>query len=391
MGKSEVMTGNEAAAIAAVLSRAQVVSTCPTAQQAELVNSLAARCCGEGAGARFIEAESERSALAVLVGASSAGARTFTAAASQSLASAHELLFWAAYARLPIVLACANSAIGPGFNMWSDTTDSAAQRDTGWIQLYCETNQEVLDSIIIAYRLAEEVSLPVMVNYDAFVLSHTYETVELPEQKEVDGYLGERKASPVLDTAEPRTFGPYTGPDHYMEFRRIMEEAHEGAGRAFENAAKDFARSFHRRYSAVERIFTKGSEVVIVAAGSIAGTARAACERMRKGGELAGFVKMRMMRPSPTEAIREAVGNRAGAAMTRRLAVIDRSAAHGSAGPWAHDIRAALAGMRGAPKVIGIHAGLGGRDVCIDDIENAYEQVKIAKDGVETIWVGFEK
>ena len=195
--------GNHATSHGVRLARAQVISAYPITPQTQIVEELSEMCADGRLNAHFIKVESEHSAMACLIGASQAGVRCYTATSAQGLALMHELLFWASYARLPIVMTDVNRAMAPGWSIWSDQTDSLAQRDTGWVQIYCETNQEVLDTTIVAFKLAEETSLPVMVVYDAFILSHTYEPVEIPDQKDVDAFLPPRKAKLTLDPKNP--------------------------------------------------------------------------------------------------------------------------------------------------------------------------------------------
>ncbi|MFA5812446.1 MAG: pyruvate ferredoxin oxidoreductase, partial [bacterium] len=312
MPTTEVLMGNHATSHAVKLARTQVIAAYPITPQTQIVEELSEMCARGELHARFIKVESEHSAMACCIGAAQAGARAFTATSSQGLALMHELLFWAAYGRLPLVMVDVNRAMAPGWNIWSDQTDSLAQRDTGWIQIYCETNQEVLDTVLMAFRLAETVQLPVMVVYDAFILSHTYEPVEIPDQKDVDRFLPQPRPKFKLDTKEPRTFNPLVNPENFMEFRHIMEQAHEQAKRAYRDVAHDYAKRFHRRYDAIELIDGEDAETLLVTSGSITSTARVAQAELRAKGEKVGLLKMRMFRPFPTELLREIVGNAGG-------------------------------------------------------------------------------
>jgi pyruvate/2-oxoacid:ferredoxin oxidoreductase alpha subunit len=388
---TEVLMGNHCTSHGVKLCRAQVIAAYPITPQTQVVEELSEMCARGEMPARFIKVESEHSAMACCIGAAQAGARAFTATSSQGLALMHELLFWAAYGRLPIVMAEVNRAMAPGWNIWSDQTDSLAQRDTGWMQIYCETNQEVLDTMIMAYRLAEAVSLPAMVVYDAFILSHTYEPVEIPDQKSVDRFLPPRAAKFRLDTKEPRTFNPLVTPEHYMEMRHIMEEAHGHARRAYNDVAHEFERRFGRRYGAVEAFHAEDAEVLIATSGSITSTARVAVERLRSRGEKVGLVKLRLFRPFPADAVREAIGDAGGGRRIKRVAVIDRNISHGAGGIWAQEIRSALCGVENAPEVVGIHAGLGGRDVTPETIEEAYSAAKGHDRPDHPIWIGLKE
>ena len=212
----KVLTGNQSAAWGAMCAQAQVVSAYPITPQTTIIEELANLVANGMLDARFIKVESEHSAMAGCIGAQAAGARTFTATSSQGLALMHELLHWAALGRLPVVMADVNRAMAPGWSIWTDQNDSLAQRDTGWLQYYCESNQEVLDTVIQAYKVAETVDLPVMLVLDAFFLSHTYEAVHIPSQDETAEYLPPYKPSIYLDVKDPHAFGGIVPQDVYI-------------------------------------------------------------------------------------------------------------------------------------------------------------------------------
>jgi pyruvate/2-oxoacid:ferredoxin oxidoreductase alpha subunit len=341
--------------------------------------------------AKFIKVESEHSAMACCIGASQTGVRTFTATSSQGLALMHELLFWAAYGRLPIVLCNVNRAMAPGWNIWSDQTDSLAQRDTGWVQIYCETNQEVLDTVLMSFKLAESVKLPVMVVYDAFILSHTYEPVEIPDQKDVDRFLPPFTTETPIDPAQPRTYNPLTTPEHYMEFRAIMEEAHGRTLQAYSDVARDYARRFKRHHDIVELIDADDADILLVTTGSVTSTARVAIRELRSRGEKVGLCKIRMFRPFPTEALRSALGNIGSGRRIAKIAVLDRNISHGAGGIWAQEIRAILSGIATAPEIFSFHIGLGGRDVTPESIAEAYAYTKDHARPEGAVWIGLKK
>ncbi len=391
MSKAEVMMGNHATSHGVRLARTQVIAAYPITPQTQVVEELSEICARGELDARYIKVESEHSAMACCIGASQAGARTFTATSSQGLALMHEMLFWAAYGRFPIVLTNVNRAMGPGWNIWSDQTDSLAQRDTGWIQIYCETNQEVLDTVLISFKLAETMNLPVMVVYDAFILSHTYEPVELPDQKTVDNFLPPRNAEFKLDTNDPRAFNPLTTPEHYMEFRYTMEEAHQETKQVFEDINKKFEKSFGRSYEIVELIDAEDAETLLITTGSVTSTARVALKQLRESGEKVGLCKIRLFRPFPDEAVREAFGNITGERKFKKIAVLDRNISHGSGGIWSQEIKSALFGLKDAPEVFSFHIGLGGRDITPESIREAYDYMNDHETQEETIWIGLKK
>ena len=329
--------------------------------------------------------------MACCIAASQAGARAFTATSSQGLALMHELLFWAAYGRLPIVLVNVNRAMAPGWSIWSDQTDSLAQRDTGWIQIYCETNQEVLDTVLMSYRLAEKVRLPVMVVYDAFILSHTYEPVEVPDQKDVDRFLPAYHPKYRLDSEDPHTFSPLTTPEHYMELRHIMEEAHSQAKQVYEDVARSFAKRFKRHYDVIELTAADDADILLVTSSSCTSTARVAVEQLRAKGEKVGLCKIRMFRPFPVEALREALGNLKGGHRIDKIAVLDRNISHGAGGIWAQEIRAALSEVSTAPRIFSFLIGLGGRDITPESIAQAYCYTRDHELPGPPVWIGLKK
>lgn len=387
---TEVLMGNHATSWGVKLSRAQVIAAYPITPQTQIVEELSEMCARGELAAKFIKVESEHSAMACCIGASQAGARSFTATSSQGLALMHELLFWAAYARLPVVLCNVNRAMAPGWNIWSDQTDSLAERDTGWIQIYCETNQEVLDTVIMSFRLAESVNLPVMIVYDAFILSHTYEPVEIPDQKDVDRFLPIFNPKQRIDTEKPKTFNPLTSPDHYMEFRAIMEEAHTKVPHIYNDIAKDYSKRFHRHHNILELIDSEEAETLIVTSGSMTSTARVAIRALRAKGEKVGLCKMRMFRPFPVKTLKEALLHNGKTQKISKLAVLDRNISHGAGGIWAQEIKAAFSNESNAPRIFSFHIGLGGRDITLESITEAYTYMKDHEYPEGPIWIGLK-
>jgi len=353
----KVIMGNHAVSYGVQLARAQVIAAYPITPQTQIVEMLSEMCADGLLNAKFIKVESEHSAMAACVGASSAGARAFTATSSHGLALMHEMLHWAAGARLPIVMANVNRALGPGWSIWTEQTDSLAQRDTGWLQFYCENNQEVLDTVIQAFKIAEQVLLPVMLVLDAFVLSHTEEPVDLPDQGLVDEYLPPYEAQYKLDPSDPHAFGPMVSPDHYMEMRYKIQKAMEEAVEAARRADEEFSEVFGRNYGLVEPYRLEDAAVVLVTSATITGTAREVIDQLREEGERVGLLKVRMFRPFPFRDVREAL---AGA---KKVAVIDRNISFGHGGIFAEEIKSALYNSPAKPPLFGFVIGLGGRDV----------------------------
>lgn len=382
-GQVKVITGNYAVAYAAKLARVQVVSAYPITPQTSIVEKLSEMCGSGELPAEFIKVESEHSAMSCLVGASLAGVRAFTATSSHGLAYMHEVLHWAAGQRLPIVLVNVNRAMGPGWNIWSDQTDSLSQRDTGWAQLYCESNQEALDTVIQAFRIAEQVYLPVMVVLDAFSLSHTSEGVEIPPQAAVDRYLPRFQPEVRIDTREPRFFGALVMPEHYMEHRWLMEEASRRILRVALQADREYGRIFGRSYGIVERYRTAGARLLLMATGTVASTAKEVVDAWRRRGRRVGLIRPRLFRPFPAEELRAACQG------TRRLAVIDRNNSFGSGGIFATETRAALYGLPAArrPEVLSYVAGLGGRDITPDVIDRVLSAAWAGRAEARGTWV----
>jgi pyruvate/2-oxoacid:ferredoxin oxidoreductase alpha subunit len=333
--------------------------------------------------ARFVAVESEHSAMATCAGASQAGLRAFTATSSHGLAYMHEMLHWCAGARLPIVLANVNRAMGSPWNIFVDQSDSLSQRDTGWMQYYCENNQEVLDTIIQAFKVAERVLMPAMVCLDAFFLSHTSEPVAIPSQEAVDAFLPPFTPPFSLDTSSPHAFGGIVLGDGYMELRARMQEAMQDAVGVADAAAREYADQFGRFHPLVDRFPDGPADVLVVTSGTLAGTARVTVGARRAAGESVGLVKLRLFRPFPFEHVRAAL---AGA---KKIAVIDRNISFGHGGIMASEIRAALCNQPNAPVVFSFIAGLGGRDVTPEVIDDVVGHV-VEHDApdADTLWVG---
>jgi len=379
----QVIEGSHGVAEAVRLARVQVVSAYPITPQTHIVERISEFCAGGTLDARFLRVESEHSALAALIGASSSGVRTFTATSSQGLAFMHELLHWASGARLPIVMAEVNRALAPGWNIWTDQTDSLAQRDTGWIQLYCEDGQEVLDTTIQAFRLAEGVNLPVMVVLDAFFLSHTYEPVDIPAQEDVDRFLPPFQPVFELDTEHPCAFGQLATPNVYMEMRYSIQQAMESAREALARVEDSFNDIFGRRYGCVEAVCTEDAEIVLVTSGTVTSTARLVVEELRSRGQKVGMLKIKLFRPFPREEIRRAISR------VPKIAVVDRNFSFGASGIFAQEVRAALCNVHHRPLVFGYVCGLGGRDVTADLLVEILQRTRNATGpDPEDIWTG---
>jgi pyruvate/2-oxoacid:ferredoxin oxidoreductase alpha subunit len=382
----EVIEGSHAVAEAVRLARVKMMSAYPITPQTHIVEELSKYCAEGKINGSFMCVESEHSAMASVIGAASGGVRTFTASSSHGLALMHEMLHWAAGARLPIVMAEVNRALGPGWNLWMDQSDSLAQRDTGWIQLYCEDGQEALDTVLQAYRLAEILSLPVMVVLDAFFLSHTYEPVDIPDQGAVDRFLPAYVPKIQMDTKNPCALNQMAPPPVYMEMRRSMQSAMEMAPAVFGRVEDEFFSVFERRYGPVDAFFCDDAEVILVMAGTMASTCRQMVMDLREQGEKVGLLKLKMFRPFPAEAIYQHLRS------AKKIAVVDRNCSFGVGGIFAQEIRASLYNRPDRTPVFSYIAGLGGRDITVQTLETIYLMTcEQAAPQPESVWVGLNE
>jgi len=375
------LTGNFAAAYGATSAKVNVIAAYPITPQTTIVEILSEIVADGLLEADFIKVESEHSAMAACIGAQAAGVRTFTATSSQGLALMHELLHWAARGRLPIVMANVNRAMGPGWSIWADDTDAVAQRDTGWIQVFCENNQEVYDTILMSYKIGErpDILLPSLVNLDAFFLSHTSQVVDMRDQKKIDTFIGKYKPEYKLDVDDPRSFGALTSPDYYYEFSYKMQMAHNQARTVITEVGREFGKLFGKEYGLTESYRCEDAEFLIISYGTIAGTVKEAVDRLRDMGRAAGALKIRYLRPFPEDEIRKACRH------AKKIGVIDRAISYGHEGPFFTEVKASLYDT--ANTVYGFIAGLGGRDVSIQNIEEIVGFMQNEKPR-NIIWIG---
>lgn len=358
----KVITGNHSASWAVKLARVDVIAAYPITPQTSIVEELAEMCADGRMSAEYIHAESEHSALSACIGASAAGVRAFTATSSQGLAYMHEMLHWAAGGRLPMVMAEVNRSLAPPWTIYTDQQDSLSQRDTGWMQFYARDNQTVLDTILMAYRLAEAVNLPAMVVLDAFVLSHTAEAVDIPDQGVVDAFLPKRQAPFFVDPAHPAAYGGMKNVDSWMETRVELQRAMEEAARLIEGLTKEWEELTGRGYAPLELYRMEDAAVAIFCAGTAAWTATIAVDELRRRGIKAGAVGLWMFRPFPVSWLVRTLEK------VEMLVVIDRACSYGHSGIFAQECRSALYGGPVQPKIVGCVAGLGGREITADKV-----------------------
>jgi len=360
------LEGSHAVAEAVALCRPEVICAYPISPQTHIVEGLGEIVkSGALSPCEFINVESEFAAMSVAIGASAAGARAYTATASQGLLFMAEALFNASGLGLPIVMTVANRAIGAPINIWNDHTDSMSQRDCGWIQLFAETNQEALDLHIQAFRLAEELSLPVMVCMDGFILTHAYERVDMPSQQQVDAYLPKFDPRQILDPAEPVSIGAMVGPEAFTEVRYLAHVKQMQALELIPGWAAEFRRAFGRNAGGLVHPYAiEDAETVVVALGSVLGTVKDTVDEMRAQGVKIGVLGVTCFRPWPHAAVRTMLGG------ARRVVVLEKSLAVGVGGIVSTNVRTALTGR--AIPVYDVIAGLGGRAITKASLARAF-------------------
>jgi len=360
--------GSRAVAEAVALCRPEVICAYPISPQTHIVEGLGEMVKrGLLTPCEFINVESEFAAMSVAIGASAAGARAYTATASQGLLFMAEAVFNASGLGLPIVMTVANRAIGAPINIWNDHTDAMSQRDCGWIQLFAETNQEALDLHIQAFRLGEELSLPVMVCMDGFILTHAYERVDMPTQAQVDAYLPPYVPRQSLDPAEPVSIGAMVGPEAFMEVRYLAHVKQMRALELIPGWAEEFRRAFGRDSGGLLRSYrTEDAELVIVALGSVLGTIKDTVDAMRERGVRIGVLGITCFRPWPQEAVRTAL------AQAKQVLVLEKSLAVGLGGIVSNNVRTSYTGAAQAVRTV--IAGLGGRPISRASLERVFVQ-----------------
>jgi len=387
-----VETGNRVAGLACKAARAKVVAAYPITPQTTVVEQIAEDVEAGKLDAKYVRVESEHSAMAACIGAAVGGVRTFTATSSHGLALMHEMLHWASAARLPIVMAVVNRAMGPPWNIWADFSDSLSQRDTGWIQFYCADNQEIFDTIIQAYKLCEDkhVFLPSMVCFEGFILSHTSMPVRIPDQKTLDDFLPPYNPPWLLDVDNPVTHGSIVYPEWYMEFRYFMYEAMENARKLIPEIDKEYGKYFGIEHGGhIDKYKCEDADLIILSMGTIGSEAKLAVDNLRRQGRKVGSARVRVFRPFPKDEIVDTVKN------AQMLTVIDRQVSYGMEGPLHTEVKASLYSKEDSPLTAGFIAGLGGRDVRVSDIEmmvnKSFKQLQAGKVEKEVEWVGLRE
>ncbi|HXX55265.1 MAG TPA: transketolase C-terminal domain-containing protein [Methanoregula sp.] len=356
----KIATGNKAVAEAVKQAAPEVIAAYPITPQTEIVEQIAEFVTSGELRSRYIPVESEHSAMAACIGASITGVRTFTATSSHGLLYMHEMTNWAAGARLPIVMANVNRALGPGWNIWAEHTDALQERDTGWLQVYVSTVQEAYDATLMAFRIAEheDVLLPVMVNLDGFTLSHIMQPLDTVEPGD---FIPALRLPHAIDPENPAGYGGLTGPEQHFRFRWEIERSMRDSVKVIRDTEEDFARRFGRKYGFTEDYRCEGAEVVLVAMGTLGKEAEVAIDTLRSEGVKAGSVRVRWLRPFPALDFKG-----------KDVVVIDRDYSFGFGGILAHEIRAKC----GIP-VFSVIAGLGGQEVTYEDIADFVRKRRI--------------
>ncbi|MTI66524.1 MAG: pyruvate ferredoxin oxidoreductase [Firmicutes bacterium] len=366
------VSGDEAVALGARLARPNVISAYPITPQTIVVERLSEFVEDGSLEAEFMHVESEHSAMSAAMGVSSVGARAFTATSSQGLLHMSEGLHYASGARFPIVMMNANRALAVPWSIYGDQSDSMSQLNSGWIQVYVEDAQEALDMTIQAYKIAEDenVLTPFMVNLDGFILTHTYELLNVPNQEKVDEFLPKYETENKMDLENPKSLCFSSTPLDNLEFKYQQHMAMINSKEVIEKVDKDYGDKFGRYYGGlIEEYKCDDASVLLVTVGSVTGTARVVVDNMRSEGIKVGLVKLRYMRPFPEEKIIELSKN------VDKIGVIDKNISHGYEGTVFTHINSALSKMNNSPKTINFIGGMGGRDISKEDIKDIFKSL----------------
>jgi 2-oxoisovalerate ferredoxin oxidoreductase alpha subunit len=380
-----IMTGNEAVAAGVKLSNVKVVSAYPITPQTTIVEKLAEMVANGELDAKFIEVESEHSAMSSVIASELTGARSFTASSSHGILYMHEALHWAAGMRVPVVMSVVNRAIGPPWSIWGEQTDTFNQKDTGWIQIYCESNQESMDSIILGYKIGENkrVLLPVMNMLDAFTLSHTSEPVEIRDQKVSWEYLGDLDLDARIDFKNPMGYGSLVPPDGpFMEMKKDMRDSMYKATGIIKKEIDNFNETFNAELPGLtENFMMEDADYALITAGAISSTAKYTVRKLRERGQKVGLIRLYFYRPFPGEEILKAVKGLKG------LGIVERNLSFGQRGPMFEDVVSSLYGRVDVP-IRNYVVGLGGRDIKVKDYELMFENLVEGDNEMEWVNVG---
>ena len=377
-----LLNGNHAVSYAVKLARPNVIPVYPITPQTPILEKITEFQADGEMNAEIMTMESEHSAMAAAITASLTGVRVFTATASQGLLLMHEMLHYAAGARAPIVMFNVNRTLGSPWGFWPDQTDSLAQRDTGWIQYYCENGQESHDTTLQAFRVAEQVMMPVMVMHEAFYVSHSLEAIDIASQDQVDRYLPPFDPPHRLDPQIGESWGNTVSQIMFQNHRRDMGDAMDGALDVAKRADRELKELVGRGYGIIEQYRCEGARFLIATMGSMTGTARDAVDELRSEGLPVGLLKVKLFRPFPLEDVREAVKG------VPKIMVLDRNFSPGTGGFLFQEIKSALYGIESPPEVHGYLAGVGGTNVSPADIKNMVASAMAEKPSANSVWKG---
>ncbi len=378
----DFLTGNHAVAHAVKLCRTPLIAAYPITPQTAIYEKLSEWETSGVLKGIMMRTESEHSAMASCIAASLTGVRTFTATSSQGIALMHEMLHFAAGCRAPVVMANVNRSLAAPWGFWADQLDSLSQRDTGWIQFYCENGQEALDSVIQAYKIAEQVYLPAMLSLEAFFVSHFMEVIDLPEQEQVDRFLPPLDLPHKFDIDKPGFLVPVVSSELYRKYKHMAQVSMDSVKEIAVRVDQEFKKEFGRGYGIIEPIMLEDAEVVIVTAGSITSTARLAIKDLRKRGNKIGLLKLRLFRPFPVEAVQVVLRGK------KKIAVIDRNISLGGGGIFCQELRASLIHSSDHPLTYSYIAGVGGTDVTPEVIQKiAFDVMERREAKDEPIWI----
>jgi len=367
------LSGNYAVAYAVKMADVDVIAAYPITPQTTIVEKLSDFVANGELDSEYINVESEHSALSACVGASLTGARVFTATSSQGLAYMHEVLFMASVLRTPIVMANVNRALSAPLNIWNDHSDAMAERDSGWIQLWVSSAQEAFDTTVEAFKIAEDVQLPVMVNFDGYIVSHTYEPVILPDESEVKNFIPSKPMTNRLSPKLANSIGVVGPPEYYYEMKYQAVDAIENSRKRIVEIEDEFNRRFGKNYKSINCYFMDDADYALITMGSMTGTARVVAENMRQKGEKVGVVSIRLFRPFPREELAKALEG------TKGVGVMDRAVTPGGpSNPLFTDVASTLYQSSRRPILQNFVAGLGGRDVSTAEFEEMFRTTKEA-------------
>ena len=378
--RKEMLLGSEAIAEGVRLSKPGVIAAYPITPQTHIIETLSEMVDNGILNSKFIKVESEISAAASVLGSATAGVRSFTATSSHGLALMHEMLHWIAGSRIPLVMVNANRAIGAPWNIWTDQTDSMTQRDLGWLQIYCASSQEALDTIIQAFYVTEKILLPVMVMIDGFILSHTMEPVEIPDQEKVDEFLPEYIPEICIDPDNPYTFNAAAKGDTFYILKKDVNDTLMNSFNILEDTFERFNNFFGRKYDFVSTYKIEDADTVFIVAGALSGTVKVAIDSLRNEGFKIGLLNLRLFRPFPVKKIREILLN------VNNAIVLNKSLSYGVSGTITQEIKSVLYGSDINCNIYDIIISLGGKEVfpeTIINIAKSYKDYQLDK----TIWL----